>query len=96
MHTNGFHKLAVAFCGCATDVEGLSFQVQLLRSRLFPATTDKPKTAFTFSSLDLLANLSVGKLSAHNFYIVMRSLTDSLDIIGWPVSSPHPQEHNQN
>lgn len=87
MHSNGFHKLIAVFCGCFTDAESLSFQNQLLRSRLFPATTDNPKTAFTFSSLDLLAHLSTqGKMSAYNFYISMRNVTDPLDICGWPVS----------
>jgi hypothetical protein len=96
MHSNGFHKLAVVFCGCAMDVESLSPQIQLLRSRLFPATTDKPKTAFTFSSLDLLAQLSTqGKLSAYNFYIAMRSLTDPLDIAGWPVSDRISKQKNE-
>jgi hypothetical protein len=87
MHSNGFHKLAVVFCGCANDLGSLSYQNQLLRICLFPATTDNPKTAFTFSSLDLLAQLSTqGKISTYNFYISLRNLTDPLDLMNWPVS----------
>jgi hypothetical protein len=86
MNNNGFHTILVAYCGCATDHNALSFQTQLLRARLFPATTENPKTAFTFASLDLLVQLSTqGKLSAYNYYISMRNLTDNLDLSGWPV-----------
>ena len=87
LHNNGFHKIAMTFCGCATDPDSHSFQIQLLRFGIFPATTENPKTAFTFASLDLLCQLSTqGKMSAYNFYVSMRNLTDNLDLYGWPVS----------
>jgi hypothetical protein len=88
MHLNGFHKLLVIFCGCATDSEGIAHQNQLLRAQLFPASTDTPKSAFTFASLDLLHNLSTqGKISTYNFYHAMRNITDAAELEGWPVSS---------
>ena len=63
-------------------------QVQLIRARLFPATTENPRTVFAFSMLDLLCQLSTqGKMSVYNFYMSMKNLTDNLDIESWPVSS---------
>jgi hypothetical protein len=86
MGNNGFHKILISYCGCSSDHEALSFQNQLLRARIFPATTENPKTAFTFASLDLLVQLSTqGKLSVYNYYMSMRNLTDNLDLTGWPV-----------
>jgi hypothetical protein len=88
MHVNGFHKLLVVFCGCATENEGIMHQNQLLHIQLFPASTDSPKSAFTFASLDLLHSLSTqGKVSTYNFYHAMRNITDAADLEGWPVST---------
>lgn len=84
MHTNGFHRLTIFFCGCSHDPQSRTYLNQLLRARLFPATSESPRSAFTFQSLDLLCQLSAqGKLSAYNFYSSMRNLTDCLDIMGW-------------
>jgi hypothetical protein len=87
MHHNGFHRLTVSFCGCAQDEQSRVYGNQLLRHRLFPASSEQPKTAFTFQSLDLLCQLSSqAKVSAYNFYSSMRNLTDNPDLHGWPVS----------
>jgi hypothetical protein len=52
---------------------------QLLRLGLYPASTDRPETAFTFSLLDYF-NIDVVecKTSANNFYNKLRRLTNSL------------------
>jgi hypothetical protein len=87
MHSNGFHNISVTFCGCASDIRSAEYQNQLLRVQLFPASTDSPKTAFTFAALDLLHHLlTQGKISTYNFYNAMRNVTDAADLEGWPVS----------
>ncbi|KAJ7256755.1 hypothetical protein C8J57DRAFT_1650145 [Mycena rebaudengoi] len=45
---HGVHEVFVDFCGCG---RGGSHVQQLLRARLFPATTTRPATAATFSVL---------------------------------------------
>lgn len=90
MASNGFHRIAVVFCGCNSDSLAFQPQVQLLRARLFPASTELPKTAFTFTVLDLLCQISTqGKISAYHFYMGMRNLTDNLDVEGWQVWAFH-------
>lgn len=87
MDSNGFHRLTVLFCGCSADPQSRNYANQLLRARLFPATNEHPRSAFTFRSLDLLCQLgNQAKVSAYNFYVSMRNLTDNLDLQGWPVS----------
>ncbi|KAJ7118301.1 hypothetical protein C8R44DRAFT_878911 [Mycena epipterygia] len=46
--THGVHEVGLDYCGCGTG--GLSM-VQLLRARLYPATTTNPKSAATFAVL---------------------------------------------
>ncbi|KAG6369720.1 hypothetical protein JVT61DRAFT_13648 [Boletus reticuloceps] len=62
--SNGIHSIALQFCGCETANSHLH---QLLCYCLFPAITDKPKTAATFSILEEFHILSVeSKISAHH------------------------------
>ncbi len=67
----------VKWCKC----NGASSQdkhLQLLRHRLFPSTTFKPQTAFTFNVLDefLIDSLEC-KTSASSFYSKLRRLTNN-------------------
>jgi hypothetical protein len=67
----------VKWCRC----NGASKQdkhLQLLRHRLFPSTTFKPQTAFTFNVLDefLIDSLEC-KTSASSFYSKLRRLTNN-------------------
>ena len=47
VHTNGIHATKVNFCECPGSDERA---IQLLRSRLFPASLANPKTTFTFET----------------------------------------------
>lgn len=66
INSNSIHSVALRFCGCETADTHLQ---QLLRYRLFPATTDKPKTAATFTVLEEFHLLSLeSKVSAYHYY----------------------------
>jgi hypothetical protein len=87
LHTNGFHKIRVVFCGCSSDQSTLLHRNQLLRSQLFPASPEIPKTAFTFQMLDLFCHLSTqGKLTTYDYYYSLLHLTDNTGVKHWNVS----------
>jgi hypothetical protein len=68
------HKLR--WC-CCQDAE--PHYAQLLRLGLYPASVERPETAFTFSLLDYFQVDAVEcKTSANNFYNKLRRLTNSL------------------
>jgi hypothetical protein len=74
IHTNGLHRLRVWFCGCKTAPPPFK---QLLRRRLWPATTENPRTAATFEVLRHFEILNaIGHTNATDFY---RSLAHSTD-----------------
>ncbi|KZS94987.1 hypothetical protein SISNIDRAFT_396790, partial [Sistotremastrum niveocremeum HHB9708] len=78
LHTNGFHDVSVVFCGCALDGNDLLKRNQLLRARWFPASQDKPQTAFTFDVLELFHQItSVSGYSAHQYHSALQNLTDN-------------------
>ena len=89
--TNGFHNVQVRFCGCSTITQERFEYQQLLTAMLFPATTDAPCTAFTFSFMDSLAALtSRGKTSPYDYHEALRSLTDNCHLNGFTVSYSIP------
>jgi CxC2 like cysteine cluster associated with KDZ transposases len=60
---------------------------QLLRLRLYPASIERPETAFTFSLLDYFhIDALECKTSASNFYNKLRRLTNSIFPHNVPVS----------
>lgn len=76
--TTGVHSIAVDFCGCG---HAQSHTVQLLRHRLFPATTTYPQTAATFRVLEafhLLSNQS--KISAMEYYASLARLSNNTGV----------------
>lgn len=76
IHSNGLHEVGLDFCGCGKESQ--LHTVQLLRSRLFPATIVNPKTAITMATLDLFSILSYeSKMSAFQFYYSLSRLTDN-------------------
>ena len=78
MHTNGIHQVDVWFCGCNLAANHGDRVEQLLRRRLFPATTTDPQTGSTFSLLEIAHVLSVqSKLSIYDFYISLETITDA-------------------
>jgi hypothetical protein len=50
VHTNGFHSLPVVWCACPNHSQ--DHDLQLLDLHLYPASTDRISTAFTFNLLD--------------------------------------------
>ena len=78
VHTNGIHLVDVQFCACDQAGNHGSHVQQLLRRRLFPATSTDPQTATTFALLESAHILSVqSKLSLYDYYISIEALTDA-------------------
>ncbi len=72
---DSIHTVNMAFCDCTQDIEQ---HIQLLRWRLFPATTIYPQTAITFRVLHLFKLLSfVLKVLAYEFYHTLAQVTDN-------------------
>ena len=49
VHTNGYHDFSVQFCACYSAPREA---IQLSNAQLFPATIQRPQTAFSFALLD--------------------------------------------
>ncbi|PPQ76961.1 hypothetical protein CVT24_009371 [Panaeolus cyanescens] len=65
---NGVHHVNVDFCGCPHSQTTQRWQ-QLLRTKWFPSTILRPKTAFTFDCLDTFHKLTLqGKGNIYDFY----------------------------
>ena len=63
---SGVHQLQVGWCQCSVASD---HHIQLLRSRLFPASVKRPSTAFTFAVLDYFHIDAVEcKISASSFF----------------------------
>ena len=83
VHTNGIHLVNLAFCGCSEIGHHGTRVQQLLRRRLFPATTLDPQTACTFALLKSAQLLSLqSKLSLFDYYLCIESLTDATGTMG--------------
>lgn len=66
---NGAHRVNVQFCACTQSSKWVEPYRQLLRVRWYPASFDRPKTAFTFDLLDAYHKLTLqGKLNVYDFY----------------------------
>ena len=86
MHVNGFHHVWVVLCRCSPTLEDHKENNQLLDIGWFPATEVAPRTAFTFTCLDLFSKASdAGKLSVDGYYRTMCLVTDSTQTEEWPV-----------
>lgn len=76
IHTNGIHEVGLDYCGCGKSNQ--RHLIQLLRSRLFPATVVAPKSAATLDVLDIFDFLSYeSKMSPFEFYYSLERLTDN-------------------
>lgn len=74
VHTTGIYSRKVEWCQCENHK---SHYAQLLQARLFPATSDRPSTAFTFEVLDELHLQRIEcKTVSSNFYSLLRRKTD--------------------
>jgi hypothetical protein len=80
---SGIHTITLRFCACAGAPHA---RYQLLRSGLFPASLDRPHTAFTLDVLDTFQHLNFqGKLSAYDFYYSLDHKTDNTGTMGLQV-----------
>jgi hypothetical protein len=78
--TSGVHHVSIDFCDCGTN--GVIHQrTQILRARWFPATFNRPQTAFTFECLDTFHELTLqGKTTLYDFYYMVLHKTDNLEL----------------
>jgi hypothetical protein len=92
VHTNGIHATRIRVCGCLGAPEKVT---QLMQSQLFPATTQDPKTAFTFSVLKNfhMHNLQ-SKCGAFDYMLSLRRLTDNVFTNKVPVREAEPSSIN--
>ena len=75
---NGWHKLKVGFCKCRAS--GVSYERyrQLLRMSWYPASFNRPKTAFTFDVLETYHKVTLqGKLNLYDFYHAIMHKSDN-------------------
>jgi hypothetical protein len=87
VHTNGIHASRFRFCECLGAPDKVT---QLLHARLFPATLDQPKTAFTFTILKQFSMHNIqSKCGAFDFMLSLRRLTDNKFTEDVPVSPIH-------
>ncbi|TFK79910.1 hypothetical protein K466DRAFT_605772 [Polyporus arcularius HHB13444] len=76
----GVHEVEVSFCECisAGSRTLVSEWVQLMRRGWFPATNNRPATAFTFRTLDTFQETNFqGKLSLYDYWRSLERLTDN-------------------
>jgi hypothetical protein len=75
---NGAHHISVQFCTCKEAPGWVENYRQLLRIGWYPASFDRPKTAFTFDVLDTYHKLTLqGKLNLYDFYSSILQKTDN-------------------
>ncbi|KAF7296591.1 CxC2 domain-containing protein [Mycena chlorophos] len=74
LHDNGLHHVALDYCGCDRVEED---HLQLLRSRFFPATTQRIQTCATFACLDRFHAFSLKpKTNGFDFFDTLERLTN--------------------
>ncbi len=72
---HGVHEVGLDFCGCESAMSSVT---QLLRHRLYPATSTNPQTAATFRLLETFHLLSgQSKISAFEFYLTLARKSDN-------------------
>lgn len=77
------HQVNILFCGCNLAANHGDRVQQLLRRRIFPATTTDPQTGSTFALLESAHILSVqSKLSLYDLYLSIETLTDAVGVAG--------------
>ncbi|KAF9456592.1 hypothetical protein BDZ94DRAFT_1315017 [Collybia nuda] len=76
--TEKIHTISLDFCNCHVAMDR---HIQLLRARLYPATTICPQTAATFRVLEGFQLLSfMSKVSAFEFYYTIARRTDNTGV----------------
>lgn len=83
IHTNGSHKINIKYCDCPTQLDR---DLQLVDHGLFPATTTRPSTAFTFQLLQYFQVFNMAsKTSAWDFHNGLVRMTDPVNPEAVPV-----------
>lgn len=80
--STGIHRISLNFCGCRkSSTKNITRRIQLLRNRWFPATSEQPKTVFTFSVLKIFHQLTLqSKVSIYDYYHTILRLTDPYEL----------------
>ncbi|KAH6893986.1 hypothetical protein BKA70DRAFT_1320196 [Coprinopsis sp. MPI-PUGE-AT-0042] len=82
--TTGIFPVRIKYCRCRKQFGNaglLERRIQLMRARLFPATLDRPQTAFTFEMLESFHKLTQqGKVTAYDFYNSIVQRSDRLEL----------------
>ena len=80
--STGIHRISLNFCGCRkSNRENITRRIQLLRNCWFPATSEQPKTVFTFSVLKIFHQLTLqSKVSIYDYYHTILRLTDPYEL----------------
>ncbi|PPQ96654.1 hypothetical protein CVT26_010318, partial [Gymnopilus dilepis] len=81
-HVNGVHQVEINFCDCSTSNTTAPHPcIQLLRMGWFPASSERPKTVFTFDLLRLFHQITLqGKTTLYDFYNAILHITDGLQL----------------
>lgn len=78
LSNHGIHEVSIRFCACESALHPVK---QLLRHRLWPATTTNPKTAATFNCLERFQLESFeGKLTVFEYYHSLLRGTDNTGV----------------
>ncbi|KAE9385245.1 hypothetical protein BT96DRAFT_1092095 [Gymnopus androsaceus JB14] len=79
IHTNGLHRVHVAFCNCFNKYSAGERKTQLLRWQWYPATHLEPQTAATFEVLNHFHLLTLqGKVTAYDYYAGLEKLSNNV------------------
>ena len=74
----GIHMINITYCECRPDSSAIPPRVQLLRAQWFPATWQRPGTAFTFRLLNFLHKLhSICKVNMYDFHNAITAVSDN-------------------
>jgi len=95
----GVHTVRITYCFCTNPGPPVFRRTQLMRIRWFPATWDRPGTAFTFRLLNSLHKTQTqSKVSLYDAYAQLVSLADPAglkppvvgryQILVYPVDNP--------
>ena len=75
---NGWHKMRVRFCTCNTNIPWNERYRQLIKMHWYPASFDRPRTAFSFDLLETYHKITLqGKLNLYDFYLAIMQKSDN-------------------
>lgn len=85
---NGLHQVRVVFCTCDAGTPWDERYRQLLQMRWYPASFNRPRTAFSFDLLETYHKLTLqGKINLYDFYLATMQKSDNQGRSKAPVSS---------